>query len=465
MERPGRCRRAALAVAALGCLAACAEPRPPNVLLVVVDTLRADHCSVYGYERDTTPRLRALAQEGVRFDRAYAPVGLTAPSHASLFTALHPLTHGLVRNGLALGDEQVTLAEYLSVRGYQTAAVVSSFVLDRRFGLDQGFAFYDDAFDPGEATVEVAEWEGQAVEEGFDRRADHTTRRAVAWLRGSRDPAAPFLLFVHYFDPHAPYEPAPSHADRFAPASDDHLARAVAAYDAEIAFTDDAIGQLLDALDELGLSDGTVVVVTADHGEGLMQRGYMLHGVSVHEEEVRVPLLVRWPGHIPTGGRIAEPVSVLDLLPTLADLVGVASEGGAFEGRSLAGALANAEPLDPERPLVLYRRDFGPAELGPTLLDDGDDATPDVEVAGAQVALRKGRWKYVLAPQESPPVLYDLEADPAELVDVSGQSPQQAERLRSRLERWLAAHPSGAAPPREPTAEDRARLRALGYTE
>ncbi|MDJ0852364.1 MAG: sulfatase [Myxococcota bacterium] len=436
------------------------------MLLVVVDTLRADHTSVHGYERDTTPRLRALADEGVRFERAYAPVGLTAPTHASLFTALHPLTHGLVRNGLSLGSEHVTLAEYLAVRGYQTAGVASSFVLHRRFGMGQGFAYYDDAFDPAEATVALDEWEGHAVEEGFDRRADHTTRRAVRWLRERRNPASPFFLFVHYFDPHAPYEPVPAYADRFTAGAAGELEREIAAYDAEIAFTDAAIGELLDALQELDLARDTVVIVTADHGEGLMQRGYMLHGLSVHEEEVRVPLVVRWPGRVRAGGVVPEPVSLLDVAPTVMHLVGVSVQGGAFEGQSLAGTLRDGAPLDPQRPVFVYRRDFGPARQRPVVLGGGEgEPTETFEVAGAQSGVRAGRWKYVQAPAEAPPALYDLDTDPGERENAARRHPQQAERLAALLERWLRAHPTPQAEPGGPSELDRARLRALGYAE
>lgn len=436
----------------------------PNVLLVVVDTLRADHTSAYGYARDTTPRLRALAEHGVRFENAYAPVGLTAPSHASLFTSLHPLTHGVVRNGLALGDEHVTLAEYLAVRGYQTAAVVSSFVLDRKFGLGQGFAFYDDDFDPAEATVELAEWEGYAVTEGFDRRADYTTRRAVAWLRESRARGTPFFLFVHYFDPHAPYTPPASYAALFEPEGEGPAAE-VAAYDAEIAFTDAAIGHLLDALDDLGLAAETLVVVTADHGEGLMQRGYMLHGLSVHEEELRVPLLLRWPVQLPAGRSIAEPVSVLDLGPTLAELVPIARTGVASEGRSFAAALRGEGGLDAERPIFVYRRDFGPEPVHPVVVGGPAGAAARVSVAGTQFGVRQGRWKYVVAPLEGPPALYDLEADPGELHDLSAREAGSAQRLGQRLEAWLGVHAQPLPAAGQPSAADRARLRALGYAE
>jgi len=464
MSRTGAQLRlgALLALAALALLASCGEKPAPNVLLVVVDTLRADHTSVYGYERDTTPRLRDVALQGSVFEQAYAPVGLTGPTHASLFTSLHPLSHGVVRNGQSLGSEYVTLAEYLQVRGYQTAAVVSSFVLARKFGLAQGFGFYDDEFLPSEATVELAEWEGHAVREGFDRRADHTRRRAVEWLRERRDPERPFFLFVHFFDPHSPYEPPARNAGRF-DGAEDEVEREVAAYDAEIAFTDAAIAELLDALDELGLADDTLLVVTADHGEGLMQRGYMLHGLSVHEEELRVPLIVRWPAALPAGQRVPEPVSIQDLVPSIAELVAIARAGGVSEGRSFAAALRGESSLDPERPLYLFRRDFGSDAVSPEVVAETGREQAGVSVAGPQYGLRAGSWKYVLAPREAAPALFDLESDPLELENLARREPETAERLRQQLDAWLSARGQPMPGAGEPSAEDRAGLRALGY--
>lgn len=146
------------------------SPQPPNIIIITMDTVRADHCSVYGYDRDTTPYLKKLASEGARFTRAYAPTGATAPSHATLFTSKYTVEHGLVKNGQILDPYNTTLAEILSEDGYQTAAIVSSFVLDAKFGLDRGFAHYDDVFNAVEATIDIPKWEGRTLEQPFDRR-------------------------------------------------------------------------------------------------------------------------------------------------------------------------------------------------------------------------------------------------------------------------------------------------------
>jgi arylsulfatase A-like enzyme len=217
-------------------LAAC-SPRgasgPPALLLISLDTTRSDHLSVYGYPRQTSPQLDALARQGVRFAAAYAASASTGPSHATLFTSLHPLQHGVVKNGLRLAEERETLAERLRAHHFQTAAVVSSFVLDAKFGFAQGFDLYDDDFAPEEATVTTSKWDGREVPGSFDRRGDHTTRRALHWLREGRDPARPFFLFVHYFDPHLSYAPPEPFATRFEaelPATASRLDRLIARY-------------------------------------------------------------------------------------------------------------------------------------------------------------------------------------------------------------------------------------------
>ena len=289
---------------------ACAPERPGNLLLVSLDTTRRDHCSVYGYGRETTPTLDRLGREGAVFDQAYAPTASTGPTHASLFTSLYPLTHRVNRNGLALGMGFTTLAERLRARGYQTSAVVSSFVLAAKFGFAQGFDAYDDAFVAAESSLQVSLWEGHLPpDEAFDRRASATSERAVAWLRGVRDPERPFFLFVHYFDAHDPYQPPPEFTLQLeGEPPENELGRAILQYDREIAFVDQQLGRLLAALAEAGLEDETLLVVTADHGEGLMDHGHMRHGLQIYEEAVRVPLLVRWPGTIPANRRLAEPV-------------------------------------------------------------------------------------------------------------------------------------------------------------
>ena len=205
-----------LAFMGVGCGEA-EQPRKPNVLLIVVDTLRADHCSAYGYDRPTTPRMEQLAAQGVRFETAYSPAASTAPSHATMFTGVYPVTHRLVKNGLALDETFPTLAEILRDAGYDTAGIVSSFVLDTKFGLARGFDYYHDRFTPEQASPSDHghEWEGHELLGAFDRTARFTSDATVDWLTAQRDPDKPFFLFVHYFDPHLVYAPPEPYLSRF----------------------------------------------------------------------------------------------------------------------------------------------------------------------------------------------------------------------------------------------------------
>ncbi len=444
-----------LLLAAGGCTpAASGSKTRPHLLLVTMDTTRRDHCSVYGYARPTTPTLERLAREGARFDRAYAPSATTGPTHATLFTSQYPISHRVIKNGRVLDEGVQTLAEHLRSAGYQTAAIVSSFVLDRRFGYAQGFDVYRDEFTRQGTTWQMDTWEGRRMDGVFDRRAPETTDLAIEWLRGRADDR-PFFLFVHYFDPHFPYVPDSSLLARFRDdaSGKDPLAAAIAAYDAEIAGTDQQIGRLLDTLDGLGIAEETLVLVTADHGEGLMQHGYMYHGAQIWEEQVRVPLLLRWPGRIPPGRTLAGPVEFVDLAPTLLELMGLAAAAFDSPGRSLAGVLRGSETLPPDHPVFLHRRHFEPRTV------------EGMSVRGEKLGILLGRWKYVVGEAEQTRELYDLVRDPLEADNVVARRPEEAAHLDRRIAEWRRRY-ERPDPTRAPLSEDsRERLRALGYVE
>jgi arylsulfatase A-like enzyme len=441
-----------LAVLAGGCRRA---PNRPNLLLVTVDTLRADHTTPYGYHRDTTPVLARLAREGVVVDQAYAPMATTGPSHAALFTARYPLSLGYLRNGQRLDEAHTTLAERLHAAGYRTSGAVSSFVLDKRLGFAQGFGTYDCRFEKKRATATMERWEGLTVPAGFDRRGDETTDVALAWLaRRGRD--RPFFLWVHYFDPHQPYSPPAPYDGRFAATGEAGLPGTVALYDGEIAFTDREIGRLLDAIEAEGLSARTLVVVTADHGEGLMQHGHMGHGLHLYEEAVRVPLVFRWPGSLPAGARVPGPVEHVDLMPTVLDLLGVPRGPEDVQGQSLAEALRGRPGTpgrDPRRAVFLQRR----------LYDT--DVVSGFRVKGEKFAVRAGQWKYVEAPEEETRELYDLQADPAETKDLFAAHAAVAERLARGLAGWRGRFDRRARAGDDSSSEMQEALRALGYVQ
>lgn len=425
----------------------------PNVLFISIDTIRADHCSAYGYAYDTTPRLARLAAEGVRAMEAYAPMATTGPSHASMLTSLYPLTHGVVKNGYVLAAEHVTLAERLRAQGYQTAAIVSSLPLAARFGLNQGFDRYDDDFGPRRLEDPKA-WEDGAVETAFDRRADVTAALATGWLR-SRARDRPFLLWVHFFDPHVPYDPPREFRDPVRPALTPFpkpgLAQEVWKYDGEIRFADDGVGKLLDALDELGLRDGTLVVVVGDHGEGLGDHGHMEHGLLIYEEAVRVPLVLRYPGKLTGAAQLAGPIPLVDLTPTILDLTLGAEAREGLQGESQLQALAGLARSRSDRKVFFQRRFYDP------------ESRASLKIAGEKFAVRIGSWKYLVAEEEKTHELYDLAADPGELRNVADQHPEKVRELDAVLADWRKSQKGAKRQALSP--EDVERLKALGYVQ
>lgn len=438
-----------------GCVQGTHRNQSPNILLITIDTTRQDHLSLYGYQRNTSPVLSELALQGIRFDLAYAPSATTGPTHASLFTSLYPPSHGVIKNGLSLDEKYLTLAEILSQQGYQTAAVTSSFVLDSEFGYGQGFDFFSDELPLDGSTTQADLWEGHKVIGGFDRRADATTREAAEWLEEHRDPERPFFLFLHYFDPHSPYVPPEPLASNFAGREEPHsgLEEIVLRYDAEIAFADREIGNLLHTLQRLALEESTLVVITADHGEGLMQHGHLEHGVHIYEEAVRVPLMIRWKEHIEPGQIVSAPVDLIDLAPTLLGLAGLPPESRQMEGRNMASAIQGQEPWPQDHPVYLFRRFYA--------LDPNQSAGP----RGEKFGIRLGRWKYIVGPEEQTRELFDLESDPGETKNLVDDFPEERDRLARRLDTWLHSVRRADQEADAINDEDRARLEALGYVD
>jgi arylsulfatase A-like enzyme/Flp pilus assembly protein TadD len=389
----------------------------PNLVLITLDTTRADHLGAWGHAHARTPNLDALAARGTRFERCDTAAPVTLPSHATMLTGLFPPRHGVRDNGIfTLGAGVETVVERLAAAGYDTAAVVSAAVLARRHGLDQGFAVYDDDLGSGRARgTEVAE-----------RPADETTDAALARLAALR---APFLLWVHYFDPHEEYRPPTRFADA---ASGPHRL-----YDGEIAFMDAEIGRLLAALPA-----STAVVVAGDHGEMLGEHGETSHGLLLNSGVRRVPLIVAGPG-VPAGRTRECLVRTADIAPTLAELAGLAPVAG-LDGRSLL-AVAESGPCDrlsyAESFLPFFAYQWYPLR-----------------------ALSDGRALYLQAPR---PSLYRLDVDPGEATDLAAAEPATAELWRARLERMLAEAGETIEPDVEPgvglTEEQLRQLASLGY--
>ncbi|MBW2445346.1 MAG: sulfatase [Deltaproteobacteria bacterium] len=439
-----------------------------NLLLVSLDTVRADHTSLLGYPGPTTPRLEALASEGV-FRRAYAMTSTTGPSHATLFTGRYAPAHGVARNGFPLVEDATTLAEHLERRGYRTAGFLGSFVLARRFGFAQGFTDWDEDFRRETSSLPMEAWQGHPVPEGgFDRSGRETTRLTLEWL-GEHGGRAPFFVFVHYFDAHKPYDPAPEDLRRIesaaqgapmtpvsrgGPVVPGASAEDITRYDAEIAGVDRELGALLDGLAGLGLAERTLVVVTSDHGQGLADHDDAEHSVNLYEESVRSVLVFRGPGI--ASGRVSDAaVEAVDVFPTILDWIDPGGERtGAPPGRSLAPFLAGQGILEPDRPVFLYRQHY-----------PGRRRVRRAMVDGSQLGVRVGPWKYIEGNRDGRRELYHLERDPAERENLAAREPERLANLQARLRAFRAANPrpGGVAP--ELSEDDRARLRALGYVD
>ena len=428
--------------------------KAPNVILISIDTTRSDHCSACGYQRDTTPNLRLLAKQGTSFTTAYSPSAATGPSHATMLTALYPMEHRVLKNGLKLSQEYKSIAKLLTEHNYQTAAVVSSFVLNSKFGYAQGFSSFDDNIEVSASSIQKKAWKGHKLESGFDQRADYTTPKVINWLKEQRNPTQPFFLFIHYWDPHWPYNPPEPFASQFAHRNSPHyLYRTIAQYDGEIAFTDYEISKLFTVLKRMKLEKDTLLVITSDHGEGLMQHNHLAHGIHLYEEAVRVPLLFRWPNHIPQGRTITAPVGLISLAPTILNLIGINLGDGPFQRYSLAAAIRGQTPLDPTQPVYLYRSHYEGTQVRQFWIE------------GEKFGVRIGKWKYIEGKEENTKELFDLTADPTERKNLYAAAPKRTAELASLLQDWKQACIKTDAPPGKIAEEDLAPLKALGYVQ
>jgi arylsulfatase A-like enzyme/Tfp pilus assembly protein PilF len=410
------------------------KPTARNLVLITIDTLRADHVGAYGWSRAQTATLDGLAKNGALFERAYAAAPITLPSHATLFTGRYPPGHGARDNGLRVSQEVPTIATELHARGFATAAFVAAFPLDHQFGLNRGFDVYGDRL-PRAA-------DGRPANE---RPAADVVNDAIAWLRtpGPKGPGlqpkgsgpqgvssaaspqspAPFFLWVHLFEPHAPYgDPSSSR-----PALD--------RYDEEIATADREAGRLITALGSTAAN--TLIVAAGDHGEAFGEHGEYAHSIFVYDTTLRVPLLMAGPG-IPAGTRVADAVTLADVAPTVMRILGAPMAN--VDGIDVTPAFAHT-PLQERE---IYAESFAPL----------------VEFGWAPLrAVRSGGWKLIAAPK---PELFDGQADAGERNNAIASQPDVARRLQARVDRYSTDSLSATAAPAGGEAAQ--RLRALGYS-
>jgi arylsulfatase len=418
------------------------EPPLPTIVLVTIDTIRADHLGAYGYFRDTSPRLDAFAQEAILFERAYAPMATTLPSHLSLLNSAYPLRHRIRNNHQTVpaGSPWRTLPVLLRELGYETAAFVSALPLGAHSGIATGFDHFDEP-------------------EEIDRRAAATNARVLEWLDVDRE--GPLFLWIHYFDPHAEYDPPPPFDAAFE--TDDALrdrleelrvsrrkmAKALDIhnrYDGEILYLDGRLGELFDELRARGHWEEAAVVVVGDHGEGLGQHDYVDHG-KVWNEQLLVPLMIKLPaGNGPVGARSARVASLIDVVPTLVARLGLPvpeEDRARFEGVDLLDEGVS-------RDFVVAERRFPPRRAW----------TP-----GERWALVGERWKYIYS-SERPDELYDLVEDPIEKRNLAEHEPEVTRRMAARLQEILATiEETAATEPGAPSPEAVEGLRALGYVD
>ncbi len=391
--------------------------KPPDIFLITIDTLRADHVGCYGYNKIQTPALDRLAQEGVRFTAAFTPSPITNSSHASILTGQVPSVHGVTDFGVPLTPATPTLASLLKQRGYRTAAFIGAAILDSNTlapGFQQGFDYYDNF---------PRHPEGKSRWGRVERRGMEVVERAAAWIR--THPGRPMFVWVHLYDPHDPYDPPPPFSTLYAGRL----------YDGEIAYADSALASFLSFLEKQKLYEPALIVVTGDHGEGLGEHQENTHGIFLYDSTLHVPLIIRLPDAEAKGRVLDAQVRTIDIAPTVLETVGVAATG--MEGRSLRGLMRH--PEDASRPLFAetdYPLRFGWAPLR---------------------VMRQEESKFIEAPR---PELYDLAHDRGETKNLYEPWNETVQRMRAELAKRPRKKPGAAA---AVPASTIAELQALGY--
>ena len=431
-----------------------AELGATSVVFVILDAGRADHLGAYGYARGTTPHLDRLAREGVVFERAFTPAVYTLGAMSSVWTSQYPDRHHAdVSFAARLPKGRLTLAELLGAQGIHTAGFVSNVIAGSFNGFDRGFAEFHEV------------WRDQATSD-----AGGLARTVPAWIAGQA--GRRFFAYVHFREPHSPYDPPPPFDTRFGPdgaipkaarrapgdgwitevnqgrrplsaAEKDHLVRL---YDGNLAFADEVVGQIRAALEKAGLLERTVVIVSSDHGEGLFEHGWIGHNVQLYDESMQVPLIVRLPaGKGPAAGtRLGTLTDLLDVAPTIADLFGVLGRGGSdrqFQGRSLLPTLTGAGGEAAILSRTVWER--------------------------PRYALRDAAYKFIYDTRTGEEELYDLARDPGETKNLVGSDPLRAAWSRQALHHWMAGAAreatSGTLSPARLSREQCENLKALGY--
>lgn len=401
-----------------------AEKGQPNVLFIIVDTLRSDHLGCYGYDKIKTPNIDSLAKRGILFENVISQAPLTFPSHVSMFTSTYPQYSKARDNGnFRLDASAITLAEILGGNGYTAAAFVSAFVLDSKFGLDQGFQTYNDKLQKitQKRIIKLMEEE---------RTADKVSAAAVNWLRENKDKK--FFLWVHYYDPHTIYNPPSPYKEIYK----DNL------YDGEIAFADEQIGVILNTLKELNLAQNTLIIFASDHGEGLGEHGESSHAVFVYDTTLKVPLIFCYPAELPQAKAIGQQVRLIDIMPTILDFLEV-KKNKEIQGASLLSLIKGAQR---QITLAAYSESFY--------------AKYHFNWSPLQ-SFRTEEWKYI---KSSEPELYSVRDDPHELINLAGNRPDVVKDMEKKLSVFLEKTSSSKKESKtDLDDETKEKLMSLGY--
>ncbi len=413
----------------------------PNIIFIIVDTLRADRLACYGYEKSETPNIDSIAKKGVLFSQAVTQVPITLPSHCSIFTSQNPIVHNVRENGTyRLDNSETTLAEILKENGYRTAAFIGGFPLDSRFGLDQGFDVYDDDLS-GEKIVSHTEnktWQGHEYS-SFERKAADVIKSAIKWLSAYKEQR--FFLFIHLFDPHAPYSPP-------APFRQDYKKNR---YDGEVAYVDYSLGELFENLRDWKLIKDTLIIFTSDHGESLGEHEYFTHGKKLYEPSMRIPLIISSPSLLPKGKVIDDLVRSIDIMPTILELLGIKPLNN-FQGINLMPVISrgNTKKLN----LTSY----------------GETFLPKLRLGEEELrSYRTNKWKYIRYTKDNTIVkeeLFYLENDPKEHQNLSKTGKGKSKAFSLLLDE-LIEHDRKISTKKntlfEMDEETKKKLKSLGY--
>jgi arylsulfatase A-like enzyme len=404
----------------------------PNILFISVDTLRADHLGCYGNKKIKTPNIDFLARQGARFSNAYTTVPITLPSHASMMTALHPLNIGCISNRWIIKEEILTLPEILQKEGYVTAGFISGYPLYSPFGFDQGFCYYDEQLREYEypfkklkrcLLVRIIEGMRITADLSGTRRAKATTDAAITWLQHNKE--KPFFLFIHYWDPHKPlFAPRKYNQKKYHPHTSwlERMSRFIPifykyAYDSEIAYVDDQVGRIFSAIKSHNLMTKTIIVFTADHGEGLGDHDYNDHTARLYQEQIHVPLIITYQNHINAGKTVLSLVRLIDIMPTLLELLNAPAAKN-IDGVSLTDKIFNKEEQD-------------------NIILEGCANSHGEAPFYNLWAIIKNNWKLIYHVDKKGKVeLYNLKQDSLELANLEKNMPLKNHELKKLLIEW-----------------------------